>query len=189
MTGKSRACVLPLITLFASLLDLKAIGPLYHWVTSKETGRTGPASQLTASDGLSVISTMFRGLPWGSEGCSHSAKRNYPDTSLIIVKPNFGEEEENELTLNNIKGIYCFIGFGFFGKTPTASFTFLCLGKNITDIFINWYIRLWNKWITFEVRGLLSGLPLKKLIEWKKNHFVLLTVCYLFYVCFYTEII
>lgn len=41
-------CMLPLIILFTSLLDLKATGPLYHWATSKETGRTGPAKQLTA---------------------------------------------------------------------------------------------------------------------------------------------
>ena len=41
-------CTLPLIILFTSLLDLKATGPLHHWATSKETGRTGPLRRLTA---------------------------------------------------------------------------------------------------------------------------------------------
>lgn len=41
-------CMLPLIILFTSLLDLKATGPLFHWVSSNKTGKTGPARQLTA---------------------------------------------------------------------------------------------------------------------------------------------
>lgn len=80
-------CMLPLIILFTSLLDLKGhftTGPLPR--KQEDLGQRG-SWQL--SDGLLVISTMFRGFLRGSEGCSHSAQCNYPDMSLIIVKPNF----------------------------------------------------------------------------------------------------
>lgn len=65
--------------------------PKSHWASSEETGRTGlllshpDSSQM---ESCAVTSAVFRGSPWGNEHCSHSAQHNYPDVSLIIVKPN-----------------------------------------------------------------------------------------------------
>lgn len=78
-------CTLPHITLLTSRLDLRVTGPIPRkqeelgccWVTD--------SSQM---DSCAVTSAMFRNLLWGNECCSHSAQHNYPDVSLIIVKPN-----------------------------------------------------------------------------------------------------
>lgn len=69
--------------------DLKATGPLYHWATSKETGRNWARKPLTAFRW--TIGDIHRVQRLTVRKCSlfplHTY--NYPDRSLRIVKLNF----------------------------------------------------------------------------------------------------
>lgn len=65
-------CMLPLITLLTSLLTLKPLGRFTTGPLPRKQEETGQESRWQLSDGLLVISTVFKGSLWGSAACSHS---------------------------------------------------------------------------------------------------------------------
>lgn len=128
----SATCMLPLIILFTSLLDLKATGPLYYWATSKETGRTGPARRLTAFRWTIGDINLVQRLTvrkWGlSSLCwmllsRHEAHRSQTKSScchlIMAVKKKEKEDTKYELTINGKKRFCLNYEFGFIGNVLT----------------------------------------------------------------------